>query len=91
MLVSGVVNTMLVLGRWPTQWSSPYQAMLAAKIAVVAVMTGLAIVNRYHFVPRLAGLPDDSLRAIRLVTIVEIVLGVVVVGLVSVFGMLEPA
>lgn len=90
-LVSGVVNTMLVLGRWPTQWSSPYQAMLAAKIAVVAVMTGLAIVNRYHFVPRLAGLPDDSMRAIRLVAIAEIVLGVVVVGLVSVFGMLEPA
>ncbi|UDL89209.1 copper homeostasis membrane protein CopD [Mesorhizobium sp. PAMC28654] len=90
-LLSGVANTMLVLGRWPTQWSSPYQAMLAAKIAVVAVMTGLAIVNRYHFVPRLAGLPDDSMRAIRLVTIAEIVLGVVVVGLVSVFGMLEPA
>lgn len=90
-LVSGVVNTMLVLGRWPTQWSSPYQAMLAAKIMLVAVMTGLAIVNRYHFVPRLADHHDEGMRAIRLVTIAEILLGVVVVGLVAVFGMLEPA
>lgn len=89
-LASGVINTMLVLGRWPTQWSSPYQALLAAKIAVVAVMTCLAIVNRYHFVPRLADHRDEGMRAIRLVTIAEIVLGVAVVGLVSVFGMLEP-
>ncbi len=89
-LVSGAVNTMLVLGRWPTQWSSPYQAMLAAKIVLVAVMTGLAIVNRYHFVPRLAQHRADAMDAIRLGTIAEIVLGLAAVGLVSVFGMLEP-
>lgn len=89
-LVSGVINTMLVLGRWPTQWSSPYQALLAAKIALVAVMTGLAIVNRYHFVPRLTQHRAEAIRDIKRATIAEIVLGLVVVCLVSVFGMLEP-
>ena len=90
-VASGVINTILVLGRWPTDWSSPYQALIACKIAVVAVMIVLAIVNRYGLVPQLARQRPDALRAIRLGTAVEIALGFCAVGLVSVFGMLEPS
>ena len=89
-VLSGVINTILVLGRWPTDWSSPYQAMLAAKIALVVTMVGLALVNRYGFVPRLAAHRPAAVRAIRSGTIAELALGLGIIGLVSVFGMLAP-
>ena len=90
-VATGVANTLLVLGRWPTDLSSPYQALLAAKIAIVFVMTTLALANRYIVVPRMKRDPISSARALRVATIVEIALGFGVVGLVSVFGLLEPA
>jgi copper resistance protein D len=90
-IASGVIDTVFVLGRWPTDWSSPYQAMLASKIALVAVMVGLAMANRYVLVPRITPhWPSGVLSAIRLGTIGEIALGVGIVGLVSIFGMLDP-
>lgn len=89
-VASGIVNTFFVLGRWPNDWSSPYQALLASKIALVAMMAGLATLNRYGFVPRIYGYGSRAVRTIRLITITEIILGICVVGLVSVYGMLDP-
>lgn len=89
-LASGVINTLFILGHLPLDRSSPYQAMLAAKIALVAVMVALALVNRYRFVPQAALNQPQALHAIRCGTIVEIGLGLCVIGLVSWFGMLEP-
>ncbi|MDE1991848.1 MAG: copper homeostasis membrane protein CopD [Rhizobiaceae bacterium] len=89
-IVSGIVNTMLILKHLPTEWSSPYQALLAAKIALVAGMSALAIVNRYVFVPRIGREHERMLNAIRLGSIAEIVLGIAVIALVAIFGMLEP-
>jgi copper resistance protein D len=89
-VASGVVNTVLVLGRWPTDWSSPYQTMLAVKLALVSAMVAFAMVNRYAFVPWIARQPSSSLLALRLGTIAEISLGIGVVVLVSVFGMFDP-
>ena len=89
-VASGVVNTVLVLGRWPTDWSSPYQAMLALKIALVAVMVGLAAINRYVRVPRIAQRGSQAVQGIASATIAEIAMGLGVLGLVSVLGMLEP-
>jgi copper resistance protein D len=89
-ILSGVINTILVLGRWPTDWSSPYQTMLAAKIALVVAMVCLALVNRYRFVPRMAAHRRDAAGAIRSNTIAELTLGLGVIGLVSVFGLLAP-
>jgi putative copper resistance protein D len=83
-IASGVINTILILGRWPSDWSSPYQAMLASKIILVGIMVAVATVNRYAF------LTSGAVRALRLGTVTEIALGLCVVGLVSVFGMLEP-
>ena len=90
-VASGVVNTILVLGSWPTDGSSPYQAMLAAKIALVAMMVGLATVNRYTLAPGIASLRSNAVRAMRRATFAEIALRLGVVALVAVFGMLDPA
>ncbi len=89
-ILSGVVNTMLILKQLPTDWSSSYQRLLAIKIALVAGMALLAIVNRYLFVPWMSRNPSRALQALRLGSIAEIVIGVVVIGLVAVFGMMEP-
>jgi copper resistance protein D len=89
-VATGVVNTVLVLGRWPTDWSSPYQAMLATKIVVVLAMVALAAVNRYLLVPQIACGRLGAVRAIRFGAVAEIALGLSAIGLVAVFGMLEP-
>ncbi|PFH09996.1 putative copper resistance protein D [Collimonas sp. PA-H2] len=90
-LLSGAINTMLVLGRWPTDWSSPYQLLLSLKILLTAAMVGLAILNRYVFVPRMKSAAPAAIASIRRSTLIEICLGMAILALVSVFGMLEPA
>jgi putative copper resistance protein D len=90
-LASGIVNIVLVLGRWPTDWSSPYQALLAAKIATVLAMAGLAVANRYVFVPRIGRSNSAAIRAIRIGAIAEILLGAAALALVATFGLLDPA
>lgn len=86
---SGLVNVALVLGRWPTDTSSPYQVLLLAKLALVAAMVGLALVNRYVLTPKLRR-SDAALRGLRYCTLGELILGSCVVTLVSVFGNLPP-
>ncbi|PSJ61532.1 copper homeostasis membrane protein CopD [Pseudaminobacter soli (ex Li et al. 2025)] len=88
-VATGFVNVALVLGHWPNDTSSPYQLLLLWKIGLVAVMVGLAVVNRYVLVPKLRD-NDASLQALRLFTVVELALGVCVVALVSLFGNLPP-
>ncbi|SDR29601.1 putative copper resistance protein D [Rhizobiales bacterium GAS113] len=88
-LATGAINTWLVLGQLPINVSSPYQALLLAKISLVAIMLGLALVNRYVLVPHLRS-AFDSLRLLRWSTIGEIILGLGTVGLVSIIGTLAP-
>lgn len=88
-IASGLVNVALVLGQLPTDISSPYQALLLCKIALVAAMIGLAIANRYLLLPRI-GIGGAALRNLRLCTLTELVLGFCVVALVSLFGTLPP-
>lgn len=88
-LVSGAINTALVLGRWPTDLSSPYEALLDVKLLCVAGMAGLAIANRYLVVPRLGRRPAAE-AALRRATLAEIALGFAVLALVGVFGLLDP-
>lgn len=85
-LLTGVANGALVLGRWPTNLKSPYEALLDAKIVAVAAMTALAVVNRYLLVPRLPA----ALPALRRATLTEVPLALLAVALVAVFGLLDP-
>jgi copper resistance protein D len=89
-VLTGVLNTIWTLGAWPDDFSSPYQTLLAAKIALVALMIGLALVNRYLLAPRIGAANGPALRALALNSVAELVLGFVVLGLVSTFGTLAP-
>jgi putative copper resistance protein D len=88
-LATGVVNTWLVLGGFPMDVSSPYQALLVAKIVLVAIMLALALANRYVLVRRFDSAPD-AVRLLRWSAIVEIIIGLGAVGLVSAIGILPP-
>ena len=87
-LTTGIINTMLIVGSAPLDWQFDYQLLLSIKILIVFVLVTLAITNRYVLVPRLARNP--SLQPLQCATAAEIVLGFAVLGLVSVFGTLQP-
>jgi putative copper resistance protein D len=89
-LVTGVMNTVLVLGSWPVDFGSPYQALLAIKIVLVAAMVGVALYNRYVSTVRLAGEREGSARALVAGTVGEMALGVIVIALVSAFATYDP-
>lgn len=86
-IATGALNTALVLGRIPDDPASPYQALLLAKIFLVAAMVGIAIFNRYVLVPRLA---RSGPRGLRRGALAEIVLGALVLALVSAFATFDP-
>jgi putative copper resistance protein D len=88
-VATGVANIALTSGHAPLPPSTPYRALLNVKIALVAVMIGLAVVNRYALVPRLKG-SANALSALRAISLVNVVLGTIVVALVSVFALLDP-
>jgi putative copper resistance protein D len=88
---TGAINTALILGRWPMEWTSPYQALLAAKIGLVALMTGIAIANRYGLVRRMKFAPAASIRMLANASMLELGLSLGVLALVSVLGTLQPA
>ncbi|MGV1830311.1 copper homeostasis membrane protein CopD [Agrobacterium vitis] len=88
-LVSGMLNVWLITGL-SLDMVAPYQQWLALKIAAVAAMVAIAIVNRYVFVPRLHRNPVQALRAIRIGTLAECALGLIAVALVSAFGTMQP-
>ena len=91
-LASGAAKSVLILSmRSETEPAISYLTMLALKIAVVGLMMGLALVNRYRFVPGLAS--EDRVQMLRNLkrgTLAEIVLAALVLGLVSIFATWSP-
>lgn len=85
---TGIFNAWLILGGLPTDFSSPYQRLLAIKIAVVAAMIGIALLNRYVLTPRLDG---GGARFLVVNASAEVVLGAAVVALVSAFATFDPS
>lgn len=96
LFVSGIVNYLLVAGAsWQPLFTTLYGELLAAKLAVIALMLGLAAANRYLFSPSLArasAAPDRSsaVRALRRSLAAEASLGFVVLALVAWLGVLSP-
>jgi copper resistance protein D len=89
-LITGVIGTWVMLGSWPSWSASPYQFWLTLKLAVVAVMLGLAATNRFVFTPALRSRPDPSRAALWRMTLGEVVLGFTILALVAHFGALPP-
>jgi putative copper resistance protein D len=89
-VVTGAVNIAQTSSRLPIPPDTSYRALLEAKIGVVALMIALAIINRYVLVPRLKA-SVNALAAMRALSLVNVALGALVVALVSIFALLDPA
>jgi copper resistance protein D len=89
-VVTGAVNIALTSGRPPIPPTTPYRALLNAKLVVVGIMILLAVVNRFVLLPQLKP-GATALATLRMTSVVEVVLGSVVVALVSAFALLDPA
>ena len=90
-VATGGVNVVLTLHAAPIPFATPYQTLLAAKIAMVAAMIATALFNRYVLVPRLNRNAFRAVAALKFNGVAEIVQAIIVITLVSVFGLLQPA
>jgi copper resistance protein D len=89
-ILTGVVNIALTSGRPPIPPTTPYRALLVAKLVVVAIMMILAVFNRYVLAPRLKS-SATALLTLTATSVAEIGLGCAVIALVSTFALLDPA
>ncbi len=89
-VLTGVVNIALTSGRAPIPPTTPYRALLTAKIIIVGIMILIALFNRFVLAPRLKA-SAAALATLRATSAAEVALGCVVVALVSAFALLDPA
>jgi putative copper resistance protein D len=89
-VLTGVVNIALTSHHPPLPPTTPYRALLVAKLVIVAIMIALALFNRFVLAPRLKT-SANALATLRATSLAEIVLGCVVIALVSVFALFDPA
>jgi copper resistance protein D len=90
LVLTGIVNIALVSGHAPFPPATLYRELLDAKIVLAAGMIALALFNRFVVAPRLAK-RTMALHVLRATSLLEVGLGSVVVALVSVFALLDPA
>jgi putative copper resistance protein D len=89
-VLTGVVNIALTSHHPPLPPTTPYRALLVAKLVIVAIMIALALFNRFVLAPRIKT-SANALATLRATSLAEIALGCVVVALVSVLALLDPA
>jgi copper resistance protein D len=89
-VLTGVVNIALTSRHPPLPPTTPYRALLIAKLVTVAIMISLALFNRFVLAPRIKT-NANALATLRATSLAEIALGCVVIALVSVFALLDPA
>ena len=89
-IVAGFGTALLVMGL-PGGGSPPlYVIVLCAKVALVAGMTALALINRYRLVPRLRERPSRMRRHLVRNTRTALLLGSGVLAAAGLLGLLDP-
>ncbi|MDW5499616.1 copper homeostasis membrane protein CopD [Pseudomonas lundensis] len=89
-VLTGVINSLIILGSWPLDVDSPYQRLLLFKTALVALMVMVALANRYAIVPAMSSMPQLAQRGLVLTCWIEVGLGAGVLLLVSLFATYAP-
>jgi putative copper resistance protein D len=93
LVLTGTVNSVMLVGSFPALVGTPYGRLLLVKIALFLTMIGLAFINRFRLLPRLRDpkLAPVSLRTLCRSVIAEQALGLAILGVVSVLGTWPPA
>jgi len=89
-IISGIINAFILLPTWPPAYGQ-YSQLLLLKTLLVAVMCFIALFNRYWLVPRFQRSGQNAHHQFMLTTLAELLLATLVLLLVSIFAMLEPA
>lgn len=91
--LTGVINSVFLVGSLRALVPTPYGRLLIVKIALFAAMVGLALVNRFRLVPSLrrTETPAVPLRALFRSVVAEQALGLAILAVVAVLGTWEPA
>jgi putative copper resistance protein D len=88
--LSGATDVALTSRAWPWPPDTPYRLGLDGKILIFAVMTGLALGNRYLLAPRIGRSPSAR-AALAAGAVAETALAAAAVALVSAFATFDPA
>jgi len=96
LVISGAVNSWILVGSVHGLLVTDYGRLLLIKIAVFVVMVGFAAVNRFWLAPHLAadaksGAEPGALAALKRNTLMEIALGLAIFAIVGGLGTLHPA
>jgi copper transport protein len=84
LIATGCLLTFVQLDRIDALWTTPYGLVLSGKLALVAVLIGLAAANRYALVPRFAATGSASAaRPLATSIRVEVALALVILALVA--------
>ena len=91
--LTGIVNTAILVGSVGGLTGTPYGRLLLVKIALFLLMVGLAAINRFVLVPRIAreGRPMTGTAALMWTIGIEQALGLAILAVVSVLGTWPPA
>ena len=91
--LTGLVNSVFLVGSVRALTATPYGQLLIAKIALFTAMVGLASVNRFRLMPSLrqAASATVPLRALFRSVVAEQLLGLAILAVVAVLGTWEPA
>jgi len=93
LLATGIVNGVFLVGSVPGLVGTAYGRLLLTKIALFAAMAFIAIINRFHLLPRLSGRGDAvaALGKLERNALIEIGLGLVILIIVGALGTIPPA
>ncbi|MFZ4832879.1 copper homeostasis membrane protein CopD [Rouxiella sp. Mn2063] len=89
-IVTGIVNSLIILRNVPISLHVEYQLLLACKIVVVAIMVGVAIFNRYKLVPMMANNRQVAEGRMVRATWLMFSLSLLVLALISLLATLSP-
>jgi len=88
LVMTGIINSAMVLLGMPGHDALPYLLVLGAKLALVAAMIGLALVNHFRLLPRLA--ESSAVARMKIHAGWELGLGLIVVALAMALTELSP-
>jgi copper resistance protein D len=97
LLVTGIVNSSLLIGSVEALLGTLYGNILLVKICLFTIMVSLALANRLWLMPRIKASPslrDDGTRIMNALwrnVLAEQGLGLCVLAVVSVLGTMPPA
>lgn len=95
--LTGLANSWFLVGFSSSSLATPYGMLLLGKVAIFAAMVALAANNRLRFVPTLAAALGDpgrtrlAARRLRVAISLEWLLGLLLLAIVAILGVLEPA